>query len=242
MNESCSLIRSARLASKLSYQVPRFIFGTQAGREPSLQAKLVCILIDARLTEPDLYIAADVDGWTFCCALVCSRARPRFYAGCVGGCWCAPLVHIWRARARTHTHTGGLITGRVIRLRCNPSVAARTALAELIPFLSPHCARFAEKKHDARYYSLAKINNLLILCFPPFASEYARFFNFIESGVCGVFFSFFFSRELVYHHAKKKALINIQTIMRRTRLWKKKKLVSHRRYRGYVCNLILYGI
>lgn len=37
---------------------------------------------------------------------------------------------------------GGLITGRVIRLRCNPSVAARRVLAELI---LPHIARFVEK-------------------------------------------------------------------------------------------------
>lgn len=118
IDESCSLIPPP---VAWNFHISRGLFLARRPEETHRCSQLVCILIDARFTEPNLYIAAMSTDELFVPRSFV-RARPSipraFYAGCVGDA-CTPRAFC--------THSS-LITGRVIRLRCNPSVASASCL------------------------------------------------------------------------------------------------------------------
>lgn len=116
IDERCSPL--IRLVRGWNFHISRGLFLARRPEGTHRCSQLVCILIDARFTEPDLYIAAMPTDELFVPRLFAHSGLSLLYP--------ARILRRVR-RERSYILHGGLITDRVIRLRCNPSVAARRA-------------------------------------------------------------------------------------------------------------------
>lgn len=81
IDERCSLIRLVR---GWNFHISRGLFLARRPEGTHRCSQLVCILIDARFTEPDLYIAAMPTDELFVPRSGLSSIPRAFYAGCVG--------------------------------------------------------------------------------------------------------------------------------------------------------------